>query len=230
MAPLSTRHRLTCTPSWEQLPFNVSFNWLQLSPGCELYKSRHGNGLPWELCIKHTVQQSHRGTLQLIQYLRCMGCPLWTPIVEATSSNHTVLTGWGHNNKSTVRRRFLSFFELLLETLWGIETSELMSWSPLVFIELTVMSLIMSCSGLFSTLGSYCCYVISRKSIRESISKRKCPWQHRDLWLVGSSQARIVIGKWDWCNYLLMKSLFLINCCIIHVCQADVCVDQYHLW
>lgn len=42
--------------------------------------SRHGNGLPWELCIKHTVQWSHKGLLWYIQYLSCMAAPYGCPL------------------------------------------------------------------------------------------------------------------------------------------------------
>lgn len=77
-----------------------SFNWLQLSPRwvlcltADMVMVYHGN------CGNtYSSGKPQRNTSALPEP---HSCPLWTPIVEVSSSNHTILTGWGHDNESTV--------------------------------------------------------------------------------------------------------------------------------
>lgn len=51
---------------------------------------RHSNGLLWELCIKHVVQQSHRGALQHV--CTCTPLPYGRPLWRHQQSSQSGVT------------------------------------------------------------------------------------------------------------------------------------------
>lgn len=191
---MSTCHRAPGTSC------TVSFNWLQLSPG-------------WEPCLTADTVMVYHGSCALNTHVSwatkehfgtycTWACvPYGGPLCRYLPSNQTILTVWGHNKESKVCRGFYHFFELLSEMLKGIETSELMRQSYAAPQGSTLASFESlhwwwALPGLFSPC-SVCCYVILEKSIQKSIRKRKCPWQPRDLWCVGTALVKVVMGEQD---------------------------------
>lgn len=87
MSPRPTWHPCPPVTEWHVLHPLKSFFLFSVIGRCApqggaVCYSRRSNGSPWELCIKHVAQQSHRGALQYVRmYLGCLplphGRPLW---------------------------------------------------------------------------------------------------------------------------------------------------------